>query len=164
MTDFFQQTDSRTMRYSSCDDPLRAEIQQYVTTGHESIEPLSLAGKSNPLGGVKEVLPQIENPSVAEQTESLLSAIQWMIQQMSTRREGLNDIPPLHAHIDADGSVLLQWIFPDFRVGFNIERVPENSGWHLVMNKKAGDFTASGSLTDKFKILCVLVPLIFTNA
>lgn len=163
MTDSSQQTDSRTIRYSSCDDPLRAEIQRYVTTGHESIESLSFAGKSDPFGEVKEILPEIGNPSIVEQTESLLSAIHWMIQQTSIRTEGSNDIPPLRGHIEDDGSVLLEWIFPDFRMGFNIEPSPGDSGWHLVMNKKRGNFTASGPLTDKLNILLTLVSLIVSN-
>jgi hypothetical protein len=97
-----------------------------------------------------------------------LSIIGQMIQLVKQEREGRepNDmppLPPLRACVDIDGSVLLEWIFPDFRVGFNIEPDPQDSGWHLVSNKKVGEITASGQLTNTSEIVAALLDFILPN-
>ena len=41
-------------------------------------------------------------------------------------------LPEIHAHEEDDESVMVEWIFPGFRVGLNIEKDKKESGWHVV--------------------------------
>lgn len=54
----------------------------------------------------------------------------------------LGQLPRPHISDDADGSKMVEWIFPKFRVGFNLEPDPEDSGYHLVSDNR----TESGPL------------------
>jgi hypothetical protein len=163
MTDSSQQTSSGTI-HSSSEDGLPAENQHIITTGHQSAGSSSIVGRGDPLADVREILPHIDNESVRHQTENLLSSLHWMIQRVNINTGGAINPPPLLANIDEDGSLMLEWIFPDFRVGFNIEPVAADSGWHLVANKKMNHLTRSGALTDNLIILYVLLHFILTNA
>ena len=149
MTSFLQDTDSQSwpeegLSFSSSD----------VTSGIEGqANTFRLRGKSDPVKRAIGILPQIENPRVAEQLGNLLSIIDVVVNRI-VEQEGidLSSIPLLHAHVEEDGSVLLEWVFQDFRIGFNIEPNPNDSGWHLLSGKNLRNKTESGQLIDTPKI------------
>jgi hypothetical protein len=168
MTDFFQETDPRTTPDSSADYPFPSGPSDVTSDINGRPESLSFAGEADPLRQAREIIPQVANRSVAEQLERLLSIIGQMIElaKQERKRRELGDIPPLpplHACVDKDGAVLIEWIFPDFRVGFNMEPCREDSGWHLVSNKKVGEITASGQLTSMGEIVAALLDFIVPN-
>jgi hypothetical protein len=168
MTDLPQETDPRTTPHSSRSYPFPVGLSDVTSDINGGPESLSFAGESDPLRQPREIIPRVDNRCVAEQLERLLSIIGQMIQLVKQEREGRepNDmppLPPLRACVDIDGSVLLEWIFPDFRVGFNIEPDPQDSGWHLVSNKKVGEITASGQLTNTSEIVAALLDFILPN-
>jgi len=107
-----------------------------------------LRWEANPTRQARDTVSQIKNSDVTKQLDKLLSSIDKIFNDAPQRGVDLSCIPPLHAHIDEDGSVLLEWIFSDFRIGFNIEPNPDDSGWHLVSNKTLNEYTASGQLAD----------------
>jgi len=45
-----------------------------------------------------------------------------------------------------DGSVLIEWIAVNMRIGFGVELDPAESGWHLVTKPELGNVGASGYL------------------
>jgi len=51
-------------------------------------------------------------------------------------------VGPIHAYEEEDGSIVVEWIFPDMRIGLNIEKDKNESGWHVVSKQ----ITASGPL------------------
>ena len=51
-------------------------------------------------------------------------------------------LPQIYAHKEEDDSIVVEWIFPDFRIGLNIEKDKKESGWHVVSKQ----ITASGPL------------------
>ena len=51
-------------------------------------------------------------------------------------------LPKIYAHKEEDDSIVVEWIFPDFRFGLNIEKDKKESGWHVVSKQ----ITASGPL------------------
>jgi hypothetical protein len=126
----------------------RADLPETTEGSQGETKGFLFLGESDLVGQAREVVSEIANKSLARQTETLLSTIQGEIRSLKQKSHGLSDIPPLRAHIEKDGSVLLEWIFPDFRIGFNIEPNPEDSGWHFVTNKRTGDETGSGPLLD----------------
>jgi len=156
MTNFLQETDSQ----SWAERALSSSLSDVTSEKEGQPDAFRLCREYNLVKQARDIIPQIENTSVAEQLDRLLTIINIVIVGMAKQEEvDLSYIPPLHAHIDEDGSVLLEWAFPDFRIGFNIEQNPENSGWHLVTNKKLGDKTESGQLVDLVKIIRTVTSL-----
>jgi hypothetical protein len=163
MTDFSQQTNPWSVSDPVSDYSSLAEFSQ-VTIGDESAVPPLFTGDPDPIRQAREIIKQVDNPSVILQAERLLSTIQRMIQLIKESRPEVKDIPPLHVEFDGENeSLLISWVFRDFRVGFNIELNEYESGWHLVTNKNLGDIAASGQLLDIGNIVAVLINFILSN-
>lgn len=114
-----------------------------VTTGSSGeIRSFSLGGGSSPIRKVKAIIPQVENKTVVEQIEKFVLAIDTKIDN----RPDLRNTPALIPNIEENGAVSIDWTFPDFRIGVNLEVNPADSGWHLLSNEKLDEFTASGQL------------------
>jgi len=128
-------------------------------------ETFILRGESNPVKQAIGIIPQIEDPNVAKQVRRLLFYINMIIDLSGQASEevDLSNIPPLYAYVEEDGAVSVEWIFPDFRIGFNIEPNPDDSGWHLVAGKNLEDKTESGQLINIPKTLIKLFTFIFSN-
>ena len=58
----------------------------------------------------------------------------------------LGHLPNLLAFDVEDGSILIEWIFDDFRVGFGIEPTLSESSWYLVSNIRLGDINLAGEM------------------
>jgi hypothetical protein len=91
------------------------------------------------------------NKDVSRPAIKLLSVIEECLAKVERERNDFasNLLPPLHAFGLEDGSILIEWIFGSFRIGFTIEPSPEESGWYLVSNRELGDISASGYTSDK---------------
>jgi len=55
-------------------------------------------------------------------------------------------LPSLIINLLEDGSVLIEWGFKDFKIGFSFELNDEESSWYIVTNEKFQDANASGRL------------------
>lgn len=101
-------------------------------------DPLELAGI---------LIPNITDENLSQQALKLLSVIQHTL---NTRAflDVKSCIPYLHAAMPEDGSILFEWIFKDYRVGFHIEPNPQESSWTLITKKSLGEICASGYITD----------------
>jgi len=118
-----------------------------VTTGvNEQAACFPRSGTHDPVQPAANIFAEIKNPSVVEQAGKILATIQRMVLRVRQERSDLTDIPPVCAHLSEDGSVLLEWIFSDFRIGFNVEPNPDESGWHLISNKRLGEIAVSKPL------------------
>jgi hypothetical protein len=89
-----------------------------------------------------------EDPDVARRARELLSTIQETIAPFGQLRAGLERFPPLWASNVDDGSVLIEWIFSDFRIAFSIEPDAKESSWYLVSNENLGGVRALGYTSD----------------
>lgn len=159
MNNFLQDTDSQ-----SWPEPgLHSDLKDLTTSTEEQADAFKFRGESNPTRQARNNVSQIKDSDVKNQLNKLLSIIDKKISLAQQRDVDLSRMPPLHAHVDEDGSVLLEWIFSDFRVGFNIEPNPDDSGWHLVSNKTHNEYTASGQLEDMNKITTIFLNFIFLN-
>lgn len=163
MTNSSHDTDFRTVNGSFTEHSDSIELPDETTDLENRPRPFVLRGESDLVGSARKVISKVEDQSIVKQTESLLSTIQAIIQLLKKERPELNDIPPLHAHVDEDGSVLLEWIFPDFRIGFNIEPNPDDSGFHMLTNKKLGERTESGQLANMRETIFRLLSFIISN-
>jgi hypothetical protein len=87
---------------------------------------------------------RLENRDVVERAQRVLDIIQEILGTL-TRDAGRPDhLPVLQAFGVDDGSALVEWTFPDLRLGFSVEPNPDNSSWYLVTTRKLGDINASG--------------------
>ena len=106
--------------------------------------PLSVQYLTTPAWNAVE---QVENKNVADGARRIL----WILSDTSltfqSRGVDLDPLPQLHAFAVQDGSLLIEWIFDDFRVGFSIEPIPSDSSWYLVSNEKLGDISVAGHIS-----------------
>jgi len=159
MTNFLQDTDSTNWPESG----LNFDSRDLTTSSERHANTFRLRGESNPTRQVRKIVSKIENSDVIKQLDKLLSIIDEIF-NVTQQSVDLSSIPPLNSHIDEDGSVFLEWIFPDFRIGFNIEPNPEDSGWHILSNKKLGERTESGQLAENMNVIILrLLDFILNN-
>jgi len=163
MTNFSQNNSPQINHTSSYKIHKHIEMGEVTTGSSEGVIVFSLWGKDNPVKEAKSIIPKIKNAAVVEQIEKLLLIIQNFVRILQDTRGSVISIPPLHAYIAEKDSVVLEWIFPNFRVGFNIEPNQEESGWHLISNKKLDDATESGPLEKMEEKIQTLFEFILKN-
>lgn len=75
------------------------------------------------------------------------------------------NFPPLVLQNLHDGSVLIEWIYPDFRIGFSFESNIKESSWYLVSNKHLKEVSSSGLLdiSEVEGLLIYLLHFIISN-
>lgn len=76
-----------------------------------------------------------------------------------------NPLPKIVSSANEDESLLLEWIFKDFRAMFSFEPVAEESYWSFLSNKNIGDVNISGNLNIKNidDIIAKTITLAFQN-
>ena len=95
---------------------------------------------------------QVEDQKVADEARSVLLMIEKTSLIVQSRGIDLAHLPQLHAFDVQDGSILIEWIFGDFRVGFSIEPIPAESSWYLVSNAKLGGISVARNIPqDEFE-------------
>ena len=47
-----------------------------------------------------------------------------------------------------ENSLLIEWIFKDFRIGFSFEKKESNSSWYIAFNEKYSEISASGFIKE----------------
>jgi hypothetical protein len=57
-------------------------------------------------------------------------------------------LEPVRVFLPEDGSLVLEWINPDFRIGFNIEPQVAESGWYIVTTERFGNAGMHRSLVN----------------
>ncbi len=151
MISFPQETSSKNGASGSGEYYVSLDASESTAATNEQVFSLPRSGIRDPLRSVIDISKQIQDSSVAEQVTGLVAAINRILCHVQQRCGDLIEIPQLRAHFEEDGSVSLEWIFPDFRIGFNIESNPDDSGWHLISNKKLGAIAMSQPLPKDFK-------------
>jgi hypothetical protein len=112
------------------------------------------------------VVRQIHNKQIAKEAKKLLLNVQDIINSFQQFGIDLSHLPPLQAFLPDDGSILIEWIFPDFRIGFSLEPNLDDSGWYLVSNKKLGEISASGYVSgiDLKNLILWLLNFVLTHS
>lgn len=88
------------------------------------------------------VTQQAEDEKVADQARGILLIIEEIISASPNFKP--DDLPYLRASEAEDGSMLIEWIFDDFRIGFSIEPTSDKSSWYVVSNSRLGEISACG--------------------
>jgi len=153
---FSQETESGNSRHSDSEHSWAPDVPDETIGTGEPTESFSLRHEPNPTREAWKVIPQIQDTSVVKQLDELLSTISREVLKAQETPGSLSHIPALHAHVLEDGSVVLEWLFTDFRVGFNIEPNRADSGWHYVLGKKFNERSGSGQLKDMGDVVSLL--------
>lgn len=108
---------------------------------------------------------QIRNAAIKKLTLQYLGIFQTVLVEIINGNRDIGYLPPLKMNIDDDGSVLLEWIFKDFRIGISFEVQESDSSWYLVSNKNMQEVSKSGSLstTDSIVLIRDLVSYVISN-
>ncbi|HID30264.1 MAG TPA: hypothetical protein EYP19_09700 [Desulfobacterales bacterium] len=108
---------------------------------------LPLRARSELIRPAWELIHQVENKEIAQEAKRLLSVIQETVSTFQLLQFDVGYIPQLQAFTVDDGSVLFEWAFNDYRIGFSIEPNPQDSGWFLITNRKLGEISAFGFIS-----------------
>jgi hypothetical protein len=85
---------------------------------------------------------------VGKEARELLKIFQEITTFLNFSGIDFDYLPSLQLFNVDDGSILIEWIFGNFRVGFSIEPDLEESSWYLVSKKDMGGINASGYLSN----------------
>ena len=108
------------------------------------------------------------NSGLAAETRKFLISFNKLFRDLQLFGLVVGSLPALVATEDTERSVLIEWIFNNFRVGFSIESMNSNSCWYLVSNKDLAYYNASGLFLDyashPFKYAMLLIfSFVLTN-
>lgn len=125
---------------------LTAEELLNTTSGGELyVNYIPLPMGANLLTPAWESIAELASVNMAHHAKRLLASIQETLSLFQQLRLDLSPIPQLKAFSAEDGSALFEWIFSDYRIGFNIDPNPAaESSWFLITNRNLGEITASG--------------------
>lgn len=123
---------------------------------------------SSPVRSAQSAIGQMDDieTQVSAKAQDILRIIQEMIELFQRRGFELDHLPPLHASAGADGSIMVEWAFSDFRIGLSVDPVPDDSSWYLVSSESLGAIAASGYLSgiELQKLLLWLVSFAVSNS
>jgi len=126
-----------------------SKIANETFGGDLNIRFLSLFKESSLIRSAWDVVQRTENQQVAKEAKEVLRSIEDTVENFFRQSNlDLSYLPGLQAFNVDDGSVLIDWKFNEFRIGFTIEPNPQESGWYLVSTDNLGEITASGYLSN----------------
>jgi hypothetical protein len=97
--------------------------------------------QNNLTESAREDLSGIDNKQVAKQATIILDILESQLQYYD-----FTTLPPIRVAELEDGGIILEWIFENFRMGFNLETNHDKSGYFLVSKESAGEIRSSGYL------------------
>ncbi len=110
------------------------------------------------------VIKSIADNSQKQFTTVVIKRIQTQLELLNRFYPDVSNISKLYASVVDDGSILFEWIYENFRIGFSIEKEVQTSSWYIVGNKEIGSIGASGYLKpDQYeKIIPWIISFIFS--
>lgn len=102
---------------------------------------LTSTSQNNLTLSARKALNDATNRDVSEQGIKILDELENQLQYYDT-----SGFPSIQAAELEDGRLILEWVFDNFRVGFNLELSADESGYFLVSDKNAGEIRTSSYL------------------
>lgn len=115
---------------------------------------------------VLKALSKTKDINIIKEVSELVSIIMNIVLELNMSNFDTSNLPPLVATNLEDGSFLIEWLFPDYRVGFVLESDPKEAIWYLMSKSKSSDSNEWGSLADRDKneLLTRLVSHVASNS
>lgn len=108
----------------------------------------------------------IKNHFVRKQVNKFYSRFHLLLSYFKKYIPETTSLPYLMlAQDDEDESVLIEWIFKDFRIGFSFGKEERLSSWYFVANEKFDSISTSGRITDKVidELLINVIKFVISN-
>ncbi len=93
-------------------------------------------------GPTKSVLKEITDDGTKENIIQLIQLLSSVLSNFELEET----FPSLTPNIIDEKTILLEWIFPNYRLAFYIDNDKDNSDWSLFSKKSHGGFQFSGQL------------------
>ena len=161
---YIQETNSIRVPPSLSEDILfildHSDNRTETYSGHLDwrLPPLSVQNLITPAW---DAVAQVEDQKVADEARNILLIIEKTILIAQSKGVDLGHLPQLYAFDVQGGSILIEWIFDDFRVGFSIEPILSESSWYLVSTAKLGDISVARNIPqDEFAIHNLMLKLL----
>lgn len=163
MIDIIQETDTKIIF------PILGEIQYKQRYLDETSTETSFGQYSQYNSIIDDALIKVKshnNKIISSFAVKILIEIQKTITSLCSLKFELCDLPSLNAFFVEDGSILIEWIFSQFRVGFVVDPELNDSSWYLVSNNDMGDINASGFIVTKDlnRLVLWLISFIISSA
>ncbi len=151
MTSYNQETDSKkTQRLPRHFEYSASGTFSNQTYGGDSIlDSISIPSSSDFMQGSWQFIRNIEATEHSEQSKELFSALQDIVSKSIDINIEVRDFPKFHSYYIGEDSIIYEWIFDNYRVGFSIEIDEDESSWFVVTDKDLGDIRATGLLTHR---------------
>jgi len=149
MTTYWQETDSKQFFPNQS-----RSYQIYIaneTFGERPFQSFFASAESRLIKSALETIRIAPNQEVADEARRFLFRLQETVSSLQQLNFDLSFIQPIRAFISEDNTVLLEWIFRNYRIGFSIEENANESGWYLVSKRELGEISASGYLNPNIK-------------
>ena len=127
---------------------------------------LNLPSNWNIFINASDTIRKIADPKKRKDVVDLLLSLQNVLLKNRFALDSIGSLPPLRISINGeDNSVLIEWIFRDFRIGFSIEANHSQSNWYLVSNENLNRVDQSGLLSsqDIDELLTSLIAFVLSN-
>jgi len=110
-------------------------------------------------------IDKIKIENVKKQATYFLSQFQNMLFLIKDKISFSGSLPSLSFVISDNGSLLIEWVFKDFRMGFAFEENEKESSWYFASNEKFDYSHSSGSINGNtfYELLYNLLYFVFEN-
>ena len=95
------------------------------------------------------VIDEVKNKNIKIQAKKLLNKLQILLYSSKREMDRIGNLPALMVNIIDKKSLLVEWIFKDFRIGFSFEKKEKDSSWYIASNEKYSEVSASGFIKEK---------------
>jgi hypothetical protein len=114
----------------------------------------------------REAINRVPDRRLASNAEAVIGSIEATLTGRHPFGLEPTAIPELQVFLPEDGSILLEWGTPSYRVGFSFERDDTESAWYLVSTRDLGQIGASGYIAraDKDKLVPWLLDFVAANS
>lgn len=106
------------------------------------ISTVTIFGQRDLTRSARDKIRSIPDKELAGTALRILSMINDQLMKLGN----ISHYPEFHSFLLEDGSIGIEWIFPNLRLGFGVDQNPEESSWFLVTSEVGGNISACGKL------------------
>ncbi len=120
----------------------------------------------NILSNSMEIINKITDETQKQKIIAIVSTFEEIVVSLKSKLEEMNlSLPPLYFSLnEEDNSILIEWIFYNFRIGISVEKDTTKSFWYLV-SREVVDKNLSGDLKEYnlFDLILSLFQYVLNN-
>lgn len=148
MSEYYQETDTGIIFHVKEWGFSDEKIANETISGSAVVKYFFLDNRINVISEALNKIKLKENSITKNRAKEILLNIQKLLEEFANANMNVWDIPNLRAFLPDDDSILMEWQFSNYRLGFSVEPSLEESGWYLVTDKDMGSINASGFIGD----------------